>query len=489
MDGNGDCCTQSCSVTQRMSADSEFDFAVIGGGSAGYAAARTAVAQGLRTVVIDGAEALGGLCILRGCMPSKTLIESANRNLTIRRAAEFGLQAHAGAPDVHVIRDRKRRLIDDFASYRQGQLGDGRFTLVRGYARFINAHEIEVNRRDGGTQNIRFKSACIATGSVVNVPPMPGLNESGYWTSDDILDAEVLPSSFIVLGGGAIALEMAHYLDGMDRKVTLIQRSARLLGTMDAECGVEVEKAFKERGIQVFCGTNVRSVEKIVGGKRVIFLHGDQTVTVEAEEILVAAGRSPAIKGLELSNAGIEINGGQKITVNSHMQSTQPHVYAAGDVCSPLDIVHIAIQQGECAAWNAAALLRGEVLPANVDYRLALFGVFCAPQAACVGATEEELRRAGIEFATASYPFNDHGKSMVMGETDGFVKLIARTDTGEVVGASVVGPEETELIHEIVVAMHFRATVRQLAEIPHYHPTLSEIWTYPAEELADSLRL
>lgn len=466
----------------------EFDFAVIGGGSAGYAAARTAVGHGLKTVVIDGADPLGGLCILRGCMPSKTLIESANRNLTLRRASEFGLKAERGPADIMAIRDRKRRLIADFAGYRQGQLTDGRFTLLRGTATFVDSRSLLVSLHDGSDQTVRFRTACIATGSVVNVPPMPGLKETGFWTSDEILDAEDLPSSFIVLGGGAIALEMAHYLDGMGRKVTLIQRSDGLLGTMDAECGVAVAKAFRDRGIEVYCGTLVKQVDVVEGQKQITFDHGGTSVRLIADQILVATGRTPGIDGLGLESARVETQG-RKIVVNKEMRTNHSHLFAAGDVCSPLDIVHIAIQQGETAAHNAAALIRGEVPVAAMDYRLSLFGVFCEPQAAMVGAAEAQLRREGVPFSTASYPFDDHGKSMVMGETEGLVKLIAHRETGEILGASVVGPHATEIIHEVVVAMQFRSTVKQFMLIPHYHPTLSEIWTYPAEELADELGL
>jgi pyruvate/2-oxoglutarate dehydrogenase complex dihydrolipoamide dehydrogenase (E3) component len=167
------------------------------------------------------------------------------------------------------------------------------------------------------------------------------------------------------------------------------------------------------------------------------------------------------------------------------MQTSQPHIFAAGDVCSPLDVVHIAIQQGEIAARNAARLLRGESASEQMDYRLLLFGVFSHPQVAAVGASEADLTQRGIPHVTASYPFNDHGKSMCMGETEGFVKMIAHRETGEILGATCVGPHATELIHEVVIAMHYRSRVQDFMLIPHYHPTLSEIWTYPAEECAD----
>lgn len=469
--------------------DFDFDFVVIGGGSAGYAAARTAAALGLSTAVIDGAAELGGLCILRGCMPSKTLIESANRALTLRRAAEFGLTAHPGAPDIRAIRDRKRRLIDDFAGYRQGQLADGRFTLHRARAAFQDAHTLQVTPIDGSPAfTLTARSFCVATGSVANIPEIPGLTQAGFWTSDDILDTDTLPATCIVLGGGAIALEMAHYLDAVGTRTTVIQRNRQLLAGLDPEASDAVLKAYNERGITTHCGTHIQRIETRTDGlKTVHFTDSEGAHEVHAEQILVALGRHPATDGLDLEKAGVSLMK-KKIVVQPTQQSSQRHLFAAGDVASPLDVVHLAIEQGEIAARNAHRLLSGstEALE-KIDYRLRLFGVFSHPQVAAVGSSEEDLRAQGLPVISASYPFDDHGKSMTMGETHGFVKMLAHAETGEILGALCVGPEATELIHEVVVAMHFRATAATFLRIPHYHPTLSEIWTYPAEELADQV--
>ncbi|MDI1312128.1 dihydrolipoyl dehydrogenase [Prosthecobacter sp.] len=464
-----------------------FDFIVIGSGSGGYAAARTAHSAGLRVAVIDGASELGGLCILRGCMPSKTLIESANRQLHIRHAAEFGLKATSHGVDVPTIRDRKRTLIADFASYRQGQLEDGRFTLHRGYARFIDAHTIEITPRDGSASfQVTGRTFCIATGSEVMVPDVPGLAETGYWTSDDVLDADTLPKTIAVLGGGAIALEMAHYLEAMGCAVTLIQRNTQLLTGLDRECSDVIAKAYTERGMKVHLGTHLSTISAKDGRKRIEFTESGHTHAILVDEILLALGRQPATKSLALEAAKVALHK-SKVIVNDRMQTSKPHIFAAGDVCSPLDVVHIAIQQGEISARNAAALIHGKPVEETIDYRLTLFGVFSHPQVAVVGATTEKLKEQNTPFLEASYPFNDHGKSMVMGETAGFVKMLAHKETGEILGACVVGPEGTELIHEVVVAMNFKATVQQFMAIPHYHPTLSEIWTYPAEEIADQM--
>jgi pyruvate/2-oxoglutarate dehydrogenase complex dihydrolipoamide dehydrogenase (E3) component len=466
-----------------MTTEHDYDFAVIGGGSAGYAAARTAAGLGLKTVVIDGGEELGGLCILRGCMPSKTLIETANAALKVRHAAEFGVEAEFKAVDTAAVRRRKRALIAEFAGYRQGQLADGRFALLRGTAMFTGSHELSVTLREGGENlTVRAKSVLLATGSVMAWPEVPGLRESDVWTSDTALDAEEVPASFIVLGGGAIALEMAHYLEGIGRTVTVIQRGKHLLRGMDPDVADVVQESFGKR-MTLHTGTALVRVERGVTGKRVVFTKEGTEHTAEAAEVLLALGRRAAVDGMALEAAGVDLSRQGHVKVSKTMQTSSPHIFAAGDVCGEAEVVHVAIQQGEMAARNAARILRGEGGMEEMDYRLKLFGVFTEPQAAAVGMNEADAVASGRPWKAASYPFNDHGKSMVMGAVEGFVKMIADTETGEILGASVVGPEAVELIHEVCVAMHFRGTVAEFARIPFYHPTLSEIWTYPAEDL------
>ena len=462
----------------------EYDFVVIGGGSGGYAAARTAASLGLFTVVIEGGEEVGGLCILKGCMPSKTLIESANRYRTLRHAEEFGLMAGKIGFDAQEIIARKRRLISEFADYRREQLEGGRFDFIRGHAEFLDPYSLRITLHDGGERIISLRSGCIATGSVINCPSIPGIEHC--LISDDLLEMTAIPSSAVVLGGGPVALEMAHYLESLGSTVTILQCNTQLLTGSDRDVADALAHAFRKRGVEVLCGTRLLRIEKSGTGYSVFFQHGNGEQFLEADLVLNALGRRPSIHGLGLEKAGVALEG-HAICADLEQRTTARHLFAAGDCCGPYEVVHIAITQGETAAKNAAALLRGGA-PIALDYRLKLFAAFTEPQMASCGMTEQEARESGLKVITASYPFADHGKSIVKGETDGFVKLIADATTGVILGGAVVGPEASELIHEIVVAMAFHATAGQLALVPHYHPTLSEIWTYPAEELADKAK-
>jgi pyruvate/2-oxoglutarate dehydrogenase complex dihydrolipoamide dehydrogenase (E3) component len=462
----------------------DFDFIVIGGGSAGYAGATTAARLGLRTAVIEGGRDVGGLCILRGCMPSKTLLESGHRAEAIRHAGEFGLRAEYFGADGAAIRARKRRLIGEFADYRRGQLEDGRFEFIRGTAAFLDPHALEVRLRDGGLRRLSACAFLIATGSVVNCPPVDGLGETGFWTSDEVLDAEHIPESVCILGGGAIGLETASYYRGLGVATTVIQRSGQVLKEMDDDVAMAVAEALEKRGVVIYRGTRLTHVERTEDSKTVWFEQGGAKLAVEAVQIICALGRRPAIDGLELSNAEVPVSRGG-IVANVHQQCGPAHLFAAGDACGPHEIVHIAIHQAELAARNAARVLGRLDGPLEmIDYSLKLFAVFTQPQVATVGLTEREAAEANHDFRAAKYLFADHGKAIVRGEPDGFVKLIAERRTGRLLGGACVGPEAAELIHEITVALHFGATAVDLARVPHYHPTLSEIWTYPAEELA-----
>jgi dihydrolipoamide dehydrogenase len=457
----------------------DFDVAVIGGGSGGYAAARTAAAAGLKTVVIEGGREVGGLCILRGCMPTKALLYAAEVKHLAEHAATWGVRAGQVSFDWKKVMARKNLMIKDFADFRVQQLNAGKFKFIRAKAKFLAAHTLRLSNG----KKLTAKNFVIATGSRVAPSPLPALDEIGYLTSDDAVALKKLPKSLIILGGGAIACEFAQFFQRFGVKVTLIQRSENLLKEFDADAGAEVAKVFRREGMQVFTGTKLVDAQRQGKLKSVSFAQNGKIISVAAEEILFALGRVPNTASLGLENAGVKTEDSRVVT-NDKMQTSAPHIFAAGDCTGPHEIVHIAIQQGETAVHNLAK----PKAPRRMDYRLLISVVFTEPQVATVGLTEKTAHENKIPFLAASYPFNDHGKSLIMEAKDGFVKLLANPQTGEILGGSCVGPSGGELIHEIVTAMAKRMTVHELAAMPHYHPTLAEIWTYPAEELAEQIQ-
>ena len=476
----------------------DFDVAVIGGGSGGYAAARTAAAAGLKTVVIEGGREVGGLCILRGCMPTKALLYAAEVKHLAEHAGTWGVQAGRVGFNFAQVMARKSAQIKDFADYRAQQLNAGKFKFIRAKASFVDAHTVELSRERrlpaGGfngkqlpagsrrPRKITAKHFVIATGSSVAPAPLPQLNDVGFITSDDAVSLKKLAKSLIILGGGAIACEFAQFFARFGVKVTLIQRSEQVLKEFDADAGAEIEKVFRSEGIRVFTGTKLLDAKRQGKLKRISFEQGGKTISVAAEEILFALGRVPNTTSLNLENAGVKTANGRVVT-NARMQTSAPHIYAAGDCTGPHEIVHLAVTQGETAVHN---ILKPKA-PRRMDYRLLISVVFTEPQVAIVGLTEKEAAARDIKFLAASYPFSDHGKSLLMEAKDGFVKLLANPQTGKILGGECVGPSGGELIHEIVAAMAKRMTVHELAALPHYHPTLAEIWTYPAEELAERI--
>ncbi|HZZ56924.1 MAG TPA: NAD(P)/FAD-dependent oxidoreductase [Opitutaceae bacterium] len=462
-----------------MSAHYDFDFVAIGGGSGGFNGARTAASLGLKAAVIDGAEALGGLCILRGCMPSKTLLYSAEVLHRARQGRLFGLRIPRAEGDMAATQARKRRIIGEFADDRVKALTAGRFALLRSPARFVDPHTVEL--ADG--RRVSSRAFLIATGSVANVPDVPGLAQAETWTSDEALDTAVLPRSLIVLGGGLVAVELAQFFARMGSRVTLLQRGAHLLRGHSAESAEVIAAALRADGIEVLCGTTLEHVGRRGRGFEVHFRLGRRRLSRRADQCLNALGRRPATEHLNLAAAGVRLSDNGQIVTRRFQQTSAPHIYAAGDCAGPVEIVHIAVQQGEVAARHAAGVR--PLRPVNYDLLLSV--VFTDPQLATLGLSEEQLRSARTPFLSASYPFDDHGKSILMEAKRGYVQVRAHAKTGRLLGAEIVGPDAGELIHLFSGPMAMKATVFDLLKAPFYHPTLSEIVTYPLDEIAEKI--
>ena len=457
-----------------------YDLICLGGGSAGFNAARLAASLGRKVAVIDGGKPLGGLCILRGCMPSKTLLYTAEMLHHARHADRFGLRVTGAHADMKAVHARKLKIIGSFADYRLQALTGGKFDLIRFHARFIDAHTLELS--DG--RKLRAKHILIGTGSKVSVPPVPGLRDTPFWISDDVLDLDFVPKSVLVLGGGIVACELAQYLSRIGTKVTLVQRSQNILRDHSEDASKVVQKAFVDEGIELFAGTSLLRIARDKQGVAVAFLHQGKTVIRRAAHLFNALGREPNTAGLNLAAAGVKTRPDGQIIINRWQQTSAPHIYAAGDCSGPAEIVHIAIAQAELAVRHACG--RKGLKP--IDWAQLLNVVFTDPQLATVGLLERDLKAGKTKFITASYPFDDHGKSILMEAKYGYVKVIAEPTRGRILGAEIVGKDAGELIHCFSVALAMRATVRDLLRAPWYHPTLAEIITYPLEEIAEQIR-
>lgn len=451
-----------------------YDLVIVGAGSGGYAAARTARDCGASVALVDQGP-LGGLCILRGCMPSKAFLASSDAIHDVQHAGELGIRiGGAIAADMPFIAQRKRVLVKEFADYRIS--GIETFPTYIGAARFLSPHEVQV----GESTILRAPKFVVATGSSIAPPVLPGLAQAGYLDTDSVLELQRIPKSVVVLGGGYTACELGQFLSRVGAKTTMIIRSRHLLTETDDDVGEELTASFRREGIEVCTRAILHRVEVRDGMKVVVASIEGVEREFAAEEIFYALGRVPNVEGLGLEAAGVNFHAISGIDVDLELRTSNPDIYAVGDVTGDYPLVHVAIYQGEIAGRNAVCGQHD-----RADYRtVTAHTVFSDPQVAMVGASEKTLTRNGIPYVRGRYDFAEHGKAMTLNKTVGFVKMMADPETGEILGAAIIGPQASELIHEVIVAMEFRATVAQFMRIPHLHPTLSEIWTYPAEECA-----
>ena len=456
-----------------------YNFIVVGGGSAGYAAARTFRDQRDGVAIVESAGQLGGLCILRGCMPSKTLLFIADVLHHARHGSTYGLDIPTARADMAAVNARKRRIIGEFTDYRVEQLEADKFDLYRSPARFLDNKTILL---DDGTE-LTADHFLVSTGSNISSPPLPGLDSVPLLNSDDVLELDQLPESVIVLGGGVVSCELSQFLSRMGSKITQIQRSPLILKEASPQSAKVLMQAFNDEGIDLYTGTAIKQIEQNGDRVKVTFEQNGNEIVVEADRLFNALGRKPNTAGLDLDKSGVQLLPSGHIKTDVHQVTTNPRVYAAGDCAGPHEIVHVAILQGETAARHALGLD-----PQPVDYDLLTNIIFTDPQIAAAGLPEKELTARGIDFLTADYPFDDHGKSILMEAKYGYVKIWAARADGRILAAECVGKDAGELIHSLAVALALKATVFDLLKTHWYHPTLSEIWTYPLEEIAEEIK-
>lgn len=455
-----------------------YDFVVLGAGSAGYWAAKTAGKAGARVLLADPGP-LGGLCILRGCMPSKALLRSGEVAHLIRRAGRLGIRVGEPVIDFEQVMARKRHWVNDFAGYRiEGIEKQDGFEFVGEAARFVGPHELAL-----GDRRVAFDKALISTGSVVAWPPVPGLREAGAITSDEALSLDRVPASMLVVGGGVIALELGQFYARMGAQVKLVLRGDRVLTGEDPEVSAALEAAFAEEGIEILREVAIHRARKGDAGIELDISRQGQAERLVAESVLVATGRQPRLEGLGLVHLGLSESLRQLPVDEFQRIQGAEHVYAAGDAAGQHQLVHVAIQEGIVAAKHASGQ---PCEPVRRDTTAA--AIFCEPGVGRVGLNRQEAAAQGRRVVSGSYPFNDQGKALVADLTHGHVEVLADADTGVIVGATVVGAEAGDLIHEMILAVHMKMTLEAFLEVPHLHPTLAEAWLDAAEEALDALR-
>lgn len=437
----------------------KFDVAVLGGGPGGYVAAIRASQLGGNVALIE-CDKLGGTCVNRGCIPTKALLESVKVYNLLRNAGDFGINVNDFSIDVKAVMGRAERISNEIAEKISVLMEKKGVNVIHGFGRIKDVGVIDVL----GKGRVNAEKLILAPGSLPMKPPIPGIEGRGVITSDEALRLEDLPERLAIIGGGVVGLEFSSIFAGMGVDVTVIEMMPHVLPGEDAEMSDYLSQLMREKGIKIHTNTKVSKIEDSNGGKLVSASNGKK---FPADLVLLAVGRKPRIENLGLENIGVKTEGG-KILVNERMETNVPGVYAVGDVIGGFMLAHVAMHEGIVAAENAMGL------ESKVDYRAVPRCVYTQPEAAFVGLTEEEAKKESGNVETALFPFSANGRAATLGEAKGVAKLVFDGELNEILGAQVVGPEASELIHEVVLAMKVEATVEDLADMIHAHPTLSE---------------
>ncbi len=441
----------------------DFDFIVIGTGAGGAVAAREAAAKGKRVAVIER-EKIGGECPNFGCVPTKALLQAAEIYEDLQNAETYGIKTRDVSLDYRKVKKWKELVVSRTGTAQ----GESTFEkhgikVIYGDAKFVSPHDIKI-----GKKTYSAHTFLIATGSHVFIPPILGLENAGYITFKDAINFDELPESIFILGGGAVGCEFAQLFSSFGVKnVTIADTTPRLLMREDVDVSNLVTALFEQRGIRVLNNTTVTGAHAREGKKYMDVTTGTTTHTYSADELLIATGKRPSIESLDLEQAGVAF-GKHGLKVNRFLQTTAPHIYAAGDVVGPYLFTHMAEYQSAIVAQNAFSRIKRAV-----DYRIVPRCTFVFPEAACVGLTEQDALEKGIKIKKGMIPVAILGRANMMNALDGFVKVL--TDPkGKIIGGSAVCARAGEVIHEIALAMHFNATAQQVSQMIHAYPTYSE---------------
>ncbi len=455
----------------------QFDVTIIGSGPGGYVAAIRAAQLGLKVAIVEKDKRLGGTCTLRGCIPTKQLLMSAHVYEQMQHAADFGVEATGIQLAFANVQKRKDKVVMKNSKGIEYLMKKNKITAFIGTGKLSLPGKIEVTQGEGKNNTVNTKNIIIATGSVVR--PIPGFDTDGQRVvnSDHILELKEVPKSLIVMGAGAVGVEFASVYSRFGAETTIVELLPRLVPLEDEEVSKELEKSFRKRGLKSQVDTKLEKLERsdkgvVVTGKT----SKGEAIKLEAEMLLVAVGRMPYTEGLGLEGTKIKVEKGF-IQVDEFQQTGEKGVYAIGDVVPTPLLAHLASKEGIVAAEHIAG--HKDVRPINL--RLVPNCTYCDPEVASVGLTEAKAREMGYEVKLGKFPFSASGKARILGEEEGFVKIVSEAKYDEILGIHIIGPHATELIAEACVAMQLESTAEELGRTMHAHPTVSEAVMEAAE--------
>ncbi|MGB9867494.1 MAG: dihydrolipoyl dehydrogenase [Bacillota bacterium] len=440
---------------------------VIGAGPGGYVAALRAATLGASVVLVEKQQ-LGGVCLNRGCIPTKTWLSSVELREEFLHARAMGVIVPEARVDVSAVRERKQRVIAQLVGSIKGLLARQGVLIKNGMGTFASGNAVRVLDPSGREETIVFDRCIIASGSRPAIPPISGIDKHFVLSGEEVFDMTEVPTRVAIVGGGVMGVELAYLYRALGSQVTVVEVLDRLLPQADVDVSTAIADALKAKGVVVLTNSRVLSVENGTGAScQVVIQAGQRELQVECEKVIVAAGRKPNTEDLGLETAGVITRNGW-VKVNEQMRTSNPAVYAAGDVTGGPLLAHVASAGGIVAAENACGRR------SSLDSRYVPSCVYTVPEAAWVGLTETEAKQKFSKVRCGKYPMGGSGRALAMGKAAGFVKVIAEEKYGEIVGVHMVGPNVTEIIGAAVTAMRLECTVELLGEIMFPHPTVSE---------------
>ncbi len=444
----------------------EIDVLVIGGCSAGFMSAQIASQLGGKVILVEK-ERVGGICPNWGCIPMCFMDHCVEVIRTVKTAGNYGISAGDARIDYAKLMSEKENVVQGVVAGMEARLEATGVQVVIGSAKLVSANQVEITLDKGKTELVRAGKIIIATGSKARRYDVPGAYDSGVLTTRELLSLNEPPKSLAIIGRSVTALELATVWANLGSEVSLIARRPQLLPNEDEEIGAFLRKTLEDEGVHMHVGVDIERIDAVEGGKAVTISGEGGKQKVEAQFAVFALGQEPLVDGLGLNNAGIASTDGG-IKTNEKMETSVKGIYAAGDVTGERMLASVAMVQGKVAAQNA---MGGK---ATIDYRLVPRSVRTVPQVASVGITEGEAKSKGLDIKVGRVPLATNPKSTIIGEVGGFIKIIADSASGEILGVHIVGAQATELIHEAVILMKMRGTVQDIIATIHSHPSLLE---------------